>query len=202
MCAVFAHAHPVSGAAYIVRAIKGRAWATRVLNKERAGNFNGANGFDTDDTSTLFYMLRNVQVGGFYLKSDFGGSEIEYEGGLHVSGGIGSNGLASRQYQPIPSPNLNFVRNCTLMHFGSGGSEDLQSPGAPCLLVLRSRPIESLVLAPGGRSRPCWAREKQGRRQQKRQDRRLAHKTCIRITRILRKKNRCQPRTKLGPFCD
>ena len=94
-------------------------------------NFNSANGFDTDDTSTFFYMLRNVQVGGFYLKSDFGGSEIEYEGGLHVSGGIGSNGLASRQYQPIPSPNLNFVRNCTLMHFGKGGSEDLQSFG-PC----------------------------------------------------------------------
>jgi hypothetical protein len=25
-------------------------------------NYNSANGFDTDDTSTFFYMLKNVQV--------------------------------------------------------------------------------------------------------------------------------------------
>jgi hypothetical protein len=72
-----------------------------------------------------------VQVGGFYLKSDFGGSDIEYEGGLHISGGIGTPGgaVASRQYQPIPSPQLNYVRNCTLIHGVDG--ENLQNY-APC----------------------------------------------------------------------
>ena len=45
-------------------------------------NFNSANAFDTDDTSTFFHMKNNVQVGGWFLKSDFGGSEITFENNL------------------------------------------------------------------------------------------------------------------------
>lgn len=36
-------------------------------------NYNSANAFDTDDTSTYFHMTNNLQVGGWFLKSDFGG---------------------------------------------------------------------------------------------------------------------------------
>jgi hypothetical protein len=129
-------------------------------------------------------MLRNVQVGGFYLKSGFGGSEIEHEGGLHVSGGIGSNGLASRQYQPIPSPNPDFaVRNCTLtlMHFGKGGSEDLQSFG-PCPNSSSAIQFsDTKIYNPSGKTTVCKLRWSTGR-----------HKAPWRVS-----QSRCSPQAQM-----
>ena len=50
-------------------------------------NFNSANAFDTDDTSTFFHMKNNVQVSGWFLKSDFGGSGITFENNIAINGG-------------------------------------------------------------------------------------------------------------------
>ena len=86
-------------------------------------NFNSANAFDTDDTSTFFHMKNNVQVGGWFLKSDFGGSEITFENNLAINGG------QSNQYQPIPPGNFNYVKNCTIVLDSVG--ENLQGR-APC----------------------------------------------------------------------
>jgi hypothetical protein len=86
-------------------------------------NFNSANAFDTDDTSTFFHMKNNVQVYGWFLKSDFGGSEITFENNLAVLGG------QSNQFQPIPVGTLNFIINCSIVTDKTG--EVLQFD-APC----------------------------------------------------------------------
>lgn len=86
-------------------------------------NYNSANGFDNDDTSTYFHIWNNVIMRGYFLKSDFGGSEIEYEDNLLIWGG------QSDQFQEIPTSNNNRVTNCTILATSAG--ENLQRL-APC----------------------------------------------------------------------
>ena len=57
------------------------------------------------------------------MKSDFGGSEIEFERNMVINGG------QSNQYQSIPPGNLNHVKNCTIVAKSAG--ENLQGR-APC----------------------------------------------------------------------
>jgi hypothetical protein len=96
-------------------------------------NFNSGNAFDTDDTSTHFHMLRNVQVGGWFLKSDFGGSDITFDQCMAIFGG------QSNQYQKIPPGNKNQVVNSTIIPFKGG--ENLQGR-APCPNSTDTPPID------------------------------------------------------------
>jgi hypothetical protein len=69
------------------------------------------------------------QVGGSeFLKSDFGGSEIEFEGSMQIFGTQGSV-----QFQATPVHNHNYVRNCTVL-FNRNGECLLWTFGAytPC----------------------------------------------------------------------
>lgn len=77
-------------------------------------NFNSYNGLDTDDNSAYFHMQDNVLVYGHFLKSDFSGHDIEYDGDFGVFVG------ASNQYQRVPSAHRNSVHDCTILSESDG----------------------------------------------------------------------------------
>ena len=58
-------------------------------------NFNSYNGLDTDDDSAYYHMQQNVHLYGHFLKSDYSGHDIEYDGSLGIFVG------PSNQYQPV-----------------------------------------------------------------------------------------------------
>jgi hypothetical protein len=72
-------------------------------------NFNSYNGLDTDDDSAYFHMQNNVLLYGHFLKSDYSGHSIEYDGDLGVFTG------PSNQYQPVPADYPNAVHDCKMI---------------------------------------------------------------------------------------
>ena len=77
-------------------------------------NFNSGYNIDTDDGSAYWHMLRNVQLYGSFLKSDFTGHSIEYDRCISVFGG------PANQYQHVDPTTPNSIHDCTLIQSDVG----------------------------------------------------------------------------------
>ena len=93
---------------------KGPAHRDLLARNLLLSNFNSYNGLDTDDDSAYFHMKDNVLLYGHFLKSDFSGHDIEYDGDL----GIFVH--ESNQYQPVPATHLNVEHDCTIVSATDG----------------------------------------------------------------------------------
>ena len=96
-------------------------------------------------------MLRNVLHYGHFLKSDFKGHSIEYDGDLGVFTG------PSNQYQAVPPSSLNSVHDCTIVS-GQRSPDNLFSlTPATCNGTTKDFPVlyDIQVYCPGARSEIC-----------------------------------------------
>ena len=96
-------------------------------------------------------MKRNVLHYGHFLKSDFKGHSIEYDGDLGVFVG------PSNQYQAVPPTNLNSVHDCTIISPGNAANTIFSLTPETCNGTTRDFPrlFDIRVYCPGAESTLC-----------------------------------------------